>query len=181
MARRPSVGFPNHLEPGATMVAPARRLRMPVHMRWMCRQDLRAVLAIEEASFEFPWAADDFIACGSSMQTVMRVAEWRAEPVGYVVYERFPKRLQVLNLAVEPRYRRQDIGRQIMHDLKGKLETGNRSRITLECRERNLQGQLFFREMGFRAVSILKDFYDDTPEDAYLFQFRLRRSAATSL
>ena len=28
--------------------------------------------------------------------------------------------------------------------------------------------------MGFRAVSVLRDFYDDTTEDAYLMQYRYR-------
>ena len=29
-----------------------------------------------------------------------------------------------------------------------------------------------FRGLGFRAVSVLRDFYDDTTEDAYLMQYR---------
>ena len=31
---------------------------------------------------------------------------------------------------------------------------------------------MFFRSNGFRAVSVLRNFYDDTPEDAYLMQYR---------
>jgi len=42
----------------------------------------------------------------------------------------------------------------------------------LEVRETNLDAQLFFRRMGFRAVSVLRDFYDDTVEDAYVMQYR---------
>ena len=44
----------------------------------------------------------------------------------------------------------------------------------LEVRETNLAAQLFFRGQGFRAVSVLREFYDDTPEDAYLMQYRYR-------
>jgi ribosomal-protein-alanine N-acetyltransferase len=44
----------------------------------------------------------------------------------------------------------------------------------LEVRETNLAAQLFFRESGFRAVSLLRDFYEDTTEDAYLMQYRYR-------
>ena len=46
-----------------------------------------------------------------------------------------------------------------------------RNRIMLEVRETNLSAQLFFRANGFRAVSLLREFYEDTPEDAYLMQF----------
>lgn len=38
-------------------------------------------------------------------------------------------------------------------------------------RERNLPAQLFFRSLGYRAISVLKDFYEDTTEDAYLMQY----------
>ena len=58
--------------------------------------------------------------------------------------------------------------------LIGKLSSQRRSRITLEVRETNLAAQLFFRSAGFRAVSVLRAFYEDTPEDAYLMQYRYR-------
>ena len=56
----------------------------------------------------------------------------------------------------------------------GKLSNQRRTRIVLEVRETNLAAQVFFRSMGFRAVSVLRDFYDDTTEDAYLMQYRYR-------
>jgi ribosomal-protein-alanine N-acetyltransferase len=59
-----------------------------------------------------------------------------------------------------------------------KLSHDRRSRIMLEIRETNLPAQLFFRTLGFRAVSVLRQFYEDTPEDAYLMQYRY--SAATA-
>ncbi len=58
--------------------------------------------------------------------------------------------------------------------LISKLSVQRRSRILLEVRETNLAAQLFFRENGFRAVSVLRSYYADTPEDAYLMQFRYR-------
>jgi ribosomal-protein-alanine N-acetyltransferase len=58
--------------------------------------------------------------------------------------------------------------------LIGKLSSQRRSRITLEVRETNLAAQLFFRSQAFRAVSVLRRYYDDTPEDAYLMQYRYR-------
>jgi ribosomal-protein-alanine N-acetyltransferase len=31
---------------------------------------------------------------------------------------------------------------------------------------------LFFKAAGFRAVTVLRAYYEDSPEDAYLMQFR---------
>ncbi len=56
--------------------------------------------------------------------------------------------------------------------LIGKLSRQRRTRITLEVRETNLAAQLFFRTQGFRAVNVLRNYYEDTPEDAYLMQYR---------
>jgi ribosomal-protein-alanine N-acetyltransferase len=58
--------------------------------------------------------------------------------------------------------------------LIAKLSSQRRTRILLEVRETNLAAQLFFRKVGFRAVSVLRDFYEDTTEDAYLMQYRYR-------
>ena len=66
----------------------------------------------------------------------------------------------------------------MVEKLIGKLSADRRNRILLEVRETNLDAQLFFREVGFRAISVLRDFYEDTTEDAYLMQYRYRPSAA---
>ena len=64
----------------------------------------------------------------------------------------------------------------MMSKLMGKLSQQRRSRLLLEVRETNLAAQLFFRALGFRAVSVLRGFYEDTPEDAYVMQYRYRMS-----
>ena len=58
---------------------------------------------------------------------------------------------------------------------RASLETPrSRNRIVLEIRETNLAAQLFFRNSDFRAVSVLRDYYDDTTEDAYVMQYRYK-------
>ena len=79
----------------------------------------------------------------------------------------------MLNFAVMRSHRRLGIGTQMMNKLVGKLSPERRARIVLEVRETNLAAQLFFRSRGFRAVSVLKDFYQDSTEDAYLMHYCL--------
>jgi ribosomal-protein-alanine N-acetyltransferase len=57
--------------------------------------------------------------------------------------------------------------------LISKLSSHRRTRITLEVRETNLGAQLFFRSQGFRAVRVLRAFYEDSGEDAFLMQYKL--------
>ena len=62
----------------------------------------------------------------------------------------------------------------MINKLVGKLSQQRRNRIVLEIRETNLAAQLFFRNSDFRAVSVLRDYYDDTTEDAYVMQYRYK-------
>ena len=48
------------------------------------------------------------------------------------------------------------------------------NRIVVEVRETNLAVQLFFRDAGFRAVSVLRNHYEETPEDAYVMEYQYR-------
>ena len=82
-------------------------------------------------------------------------------------------KLQVLNFVVDPEFRRQTIGEQMVKKLVDKLSQQRRQEIVLEVRETNLQAQLFFKRMGFRAVLVLCGHYDDTDEDAYVMRLTL--------
>lgn len=149
-----------------------------LHIRWMFKRDMPQVLQIEAESFEFPWSEDDFHRCLRQRNCIGMVADRGGEVVGYMIYELHRNRLHVLNFAVAPRCRRQGVGRQMAERLVAKLAPERRTRITLEVRETNLTAQLFFRSLGFRAVSVLRDYYEDTPEDAYVMQYRYQPQMA---
>jgi ribosomal-protein-alanine N-acetyltransferase len=106
------------------------------------------------------------------------VAEHDDRVAGFMIYELHKTRLHVLNFAVASQYRRRNVGLQMMNKLIGKLSSQRRTRIMLEVRETNLAAQLFFKEAGFRAVNVLRDFYEDTTEDAYMMQYRYRPAPA---
>ncbi len=145
-----------------------------VHIRWMIRRDMAEVLKIESESFEFPWSEDDFIRCLRQRNCIGMVAEHQDQVVGFMIYELNKSRLHVLNFAVAADFRRRGVGSQMIAKLVGKLSAQRRTRIVLEVRETNLPAQLFFRNAEFRATSVLRGYYEDSPEDAYLMQFRYR-------
>ncbi len=161
--------------------AATRRSDLPevrVHIRWMIRRDMAEVLDIERAAFEFPWFEEEFIRCLRQRNCIGMVAEHAERVVGFMIYELHKSRLHILNFAVASDVRRRGIGRQMIDKLISKLSSQRRTRITLEVRETNLAAQVFFRAAGFRATSVLHDFYDDSPEDAYLMQFCCRPEEA---
>lgn len=143
-----------------------------VHIRWMIRRDMPEVNGIEQSSFEFPWTEKDFFRCLRGRNCIGMVAEHDEQVVGFMIYELHNNQLHILNFAVRPDYRRRNVGRQMVEKLIGKLSQQRRNRIVLEVRETNLAAQLFFQKLGFKAISVLRDYYDDTVEDAYVMHYR---------
>ncbi|MFO0941070.1 MAG: ribosomal protein S18-alanine N-acetyltransferase [Pirellulales bacterium] len=125
------------------------------------------------SKLRIPLEEEEFICCLRQRNCIGMVAEMNDEVVGFMIYELHKNRLHLLNFAVNPNLRRSGIGSAMMDKLAGKLSSDRRNRIVLEVRETNLDAQLFFKKLGFRAISVLRDFYEDTTEDAYLMQFRL--------
>jgi ribosomal-protein-alanine N-acetyltransferase len=152
-----------------------------VHIRWMIRRDMPEVLSIEESSFEFPWLEEDFVRCLRQRNCIGMVAEYDERVVGFMIYELHKDQLHVLNFSVRPDIRRRGVGMQMVNKLIGKLSQQRRNRINLEIRETNLAAQMFFKNLDFRAISLLRDYYDDTVEDAYLMQYRFQSETSQPL
>ncbi len=89
-----------------------------------------------------------------------------------MIYEILKNRIHLLNLATAPEFQKQGVAQQMIEKLIGKLVSQQRTKISLEVRETNLQALRFFRSLGFLAVRILRNFYQDTEDDAYVMQFQ---------
>jgi ribosomal-protein-alanine N-acetyltransferase len=143
-----------------------------VHIRWMIRRDMPEVLRTERASFEFAWTEDDFLRCLRQRNCIGMVAEESESIAGFMIYELHKTRLNVLNFAVHPGYRRKGVGGMLVAKLIYKLVSHHRQKITLAVRERNLDAQMFFRSHGFKATKLLRNYYEDSGEDAYQMELR---------
>lgn len=149
------------------------RPQCAVQIRWMIRRDMPEVLEIEQQSFEYAWTEEDFLCCLRQRNCIGMVAEHQERIVGFMIYELLKSQLHVLNFASAPWARRQGIGSQMVEKLVHKLAQQRRQEIRLEVREGNLAAQLFFRNQGFVATSVLRGYYEDTSEDAYVMRYRI--------
>lgn len=155
------------------MPSQVQKDQLRVHMRWMLRRDMPETLQIEQASFTNGWIEEDFLRCLRTRQCIGMVAEQGERVIGFMIYDLLQYRLHILNFAVDPAFRRQGVGAQMIDKLKSKLSSHRRTRLTLKVRETNLEAQLFFRSQGFQAVNVLRGFYEDSDEDAYRMQYQL--------
>ena len=74
-----------------------------VHIRWMIRRDMPEVLAIEHASFEYPWCEEEFLRVLRQRNCIGMVAEHGERIVGFMIYELHRNKIHVLDFATHRR------------------------------------------------------------------------------
>ncbi len=138
---------------------------------WVAREDRAEIMRIENASFDSPWTRKELDSVLSQANTSAFIAKHDGRVVGYIIAERAQSHLHIMTIAVEPEFRGYGIGTQLVRRLI-ELIGGKHTRVTLEVRETNVTAQQFFKALEFRCTKVLRDFYDDTTEDAYLMEYR---------
>jgi len=153
------------------MIANAKRL--DVQIRWLIRSDLPKVLRIERECYDIPWTEEVLLESLKPRARIGMVAEIGQQIVGYMIYELHDLHINILNFAVSPILWRKKIGTQLITRLIDKLSQQRRKCLYMQVQESNLGAQLFLKKMKFRAVKILRNFYDEVNEDAYLMRYSL--------
>ena len=145
-----------------------------VHIRWMIRRDMPEVLAMEGESFEFPWLEDDFIRCLRQRNCIGMVAEHEDRVVGFMIYELHKTRIHVLNFAVADEYRRRGVGSQMVAKLIAKLSRSGGAASCWKSARRTWPPNCSSAKTASAPSPCCASYYADTPEDAYLMQYRYR-------
>ncbi len=148
---------------------------LKVHIRWMIRRDMPEVLAIEADSYgRQAWGEDEFIQFLRKRNAIGMVAEEGGmRIVGFMVYALYPRRIEVVKLAVGPACQRRGVGRQLAQKLILKLSHQRRTELGGWVSDRNLAGHQFLRAVGARAVEV--------DRDAYRFVYTYQREAAEAI
>src|SRR5690606_11217541 len=132
------------------------KTQQAAQVRWMIRRDMDDVLAIESATFAEPGSEDDFLSVLRQRNSIGMVAERDGGIVGYMLYVLDRDSLELVNFAVPPSVRRCGVGRAMVNRLKTKLTQQRRQRSFVTVRDSNLGTQLFFRDCGFVAESVIR-------------------------
>jgi ribosomal-protein-alanine N-acetyltransferase len=142
-------------------------------IRWLIRNDLDDVMAIELASFAEPWAREDIHVALAQRNCIGCVYDVDQEIRGYMLYELQPGSLNIDNIAVHPDYRRQGIATALVQRLKDKLSQDRRTHITTMVSEHNTAAQLWLRACGFRCIRVHRAHFGQS-HDGYEFVYSLR-------
>jgi ribosomal-protein-alanine N-acetyltransferase len=135
--------------------------------------DLDEIMAIERASFPFPWSPRFFlqeiqVPCARSV-----LAQADGKIVGYVLFWVLPDEVDIHNIAVRSEYRRRGIGRMLLQQVVAAARKRQSNRVTLEVRKSNIAAQTLYRSAGFAMTGVRKGYYSDNGEDALAMAFEM--------
>jgi len=91
--------------------------------------------------------------------------------VGYCEISRVLETADIINIEVQPSYRRQGIGREILTRIIEIACDCGVETITLEVRKSNVAAQSLYKSLGFSEISVREHYYPDK-EDAIIMQLK---------
>ena len=133
-------------------------------------RDLGDIERIERRSYPTPWSRSMFaseIAKPSSISLGAFDAE-TDELLGYLIISRYVDAWHVMNVAVEPAYRRRGIATALLDRLFELTADDGRRGYTLEVRVSNRHAIQLYERLGFQGRGIRRGYYTDNREDALI-------------
>lgn len=138
-------------------------------VRPMTDKDFVSVMAVENASYEFPWTENIFRDC-FKVGYYCCVIEKDGVIIGHGVMSAAVGECHLLNICVHPDYQRQGYGEMLVDHL---LNLGYHAKARLaylEVRVSNKAARSLYLKRGFREIGIRKNYYpaDGEREDAMI-------------
>lgn len=137
----------------SAVIKPARP-----HIRPMEIADLKAVIEVETAAYDYPWSENIFRDC-LRVGYYCCVLETSDGVVGHGIMSYAIGECHLLNVCIHPDFQKRGLGRKmVLHLLQ--VARRNRSRVAfLEVRMSNDAAYRLYQDLGFSEVGIRKDYY----------------------
>jgi [ribosomal protein S18]-alanine N-acetyltransferase len=160
-------------------MATAAELFAPeVVIRAMRGGDVTDVVAIERASYQFPWSEGIFRDC-LRVGYVCRVVTVNRQVMAYGVMSFGAGEAHILNLCVGELYRCRGVGRRLLSALIERATSGGMAEAFLEVRPSNTAAIRLYLSLGFEQVGMRRGYYQaaNGREDAAVLRRALRSGA----
>ena len=145
-----------------------------VQVRGMHAEDLAAVIALEQASYEFPWSPGIFGDCLKAGYPcwVLCVDQ---QVAGYGILSVGAGEAHLLNICVGPLHRGRGLGRHLLGRLLDIARWNGAERIFLEVRPSNPLAKALYESVGFTEIGRRPRYYParDGREEAIVMELGL--------
>jgi ribosomal-protein-alanine N-acetyltransferase len=131
---------------------------IPAHTRTMVHEDLPQVSDIERRSYDFPWSHGVFRDCLLAGYTCI-VLERADTVAGYGILSVAAGEAHVLNLCVDPDYRRLGYGDRLLDEMLRRAKAAAVKEVFLEVRPSNVNALSLYKKKGFRQIAHRRAYY----------------------
>lgn len=136
----------------------------------MSISDVPAVAELERKCFSDPWSERSVAAELENPLSLWLVALLGRTVVGYVGSQSVMEQADMMNIAVNPDYRRRGIAESLIERLVAELNDKQVSSLTLEVRASNAPAIALYRKLGFSQVGKRPNYYRNPREDALILR-----------
>ena len=143
-------------------------MKTAVDIRRLRMQDLNTIEEIERRSYPTPWSRSMFAGELAKPASICLGAFEGDRLAGYMIISRYVDAWHVMNIAVEPEFRRRGIATALLEKLFELTEDESRRGYTLEVRVSNDAAIKLYERLGFRSRGIRRGYYTDNREDALI-------------
>jgi [ribosomal protein S18]-alanine N-acetyltransferase len=146
-----------------------------VTIRPMAEADVPSIVAIERASYQFPWSEGIFRDC-LRVGYVCRSVVLHREVIGYGIMSVGAGETHILNLCVMEAFRCRGVGRVLLQYLLERGSAAGMSDAYLEVRPSNTAAIRLYQALGFEQVGMRRGYYQAAAgrEDAVVLKRSLR-------
>lgn len=137
-----------------------------VRIRSAVEGDLQDILAIECASYDYPWSSEQFLQELQNPVSVLDLCCVAGVAAGFLCRWLIAGEMQILNLAIAPQMRRKGIAGQLLQNAFQSAGPQLAS-VWLEVRAGNIAAISLYQRYGFEPAGMRKTYYRDG-EDALL-------------
>lgn len=134
----------------------------------MNKDHVSQIAQLEAQCFSDPWSEKSIASELENPLSLWLVAEENGQVWGYVGSQTVLGESDMMNAAVDPRFRRQGIARTLIETLIAELSKMGSRCLRLEVRVSNENARALYERMGFQQLGLRKNYYHNPKEDALI-------------
>lgn len=136
----------------------------------MCLRHTQQVAQLEAVCFHDPWSLRSIQAELENPLSYWLVAKEQERIVGYIGSQSVMGESDMMNVAVDPDFRRAGIGKMLISRLIEDLQDSGNHCLSLEVRASNAPAIALYHKLGFAQVGRRPNYYRNPKEDAYILR-----------
>ena len=141
-----------------------------IHIVPMENHHVSQVAALEKQCFSDPWSENSVASELNNPLSLWLVAVDDGDLAGYVGSQTVMDETDMMNIAVDVRYRRQGVAQALVEALVERLKMAKSRCLTLEVRISNAPAIALYEKLCFAQVGKRPNYYRNPKEDALILR-----------